>query len=132
MDRPLILVVEDNPTEQRIVSILLDKFGYNAHIVNSGAKALEAIQSNQNFDLILMDWQMEDMNGLECSRRIRQSEQKTGRHVPIIAVTARVLLGDRQKCMEAGMDDYLSKPYTATQFEQMLSAWTSRATTMTG
>ena len=132
MDRPLILVVEDNPTEQRIVSILLEKFGYTAHVVDNGAKALEAVQSNMPFALILMDWQMEDMNGLECSRRIRQLEQKTGRHMPIVAVTARVLLGDRQKCMEAGMDDYLSKPYTAAQFEQMLAAWTSHTVSLTG
>lgn len=132
MDRPLVLVVEDNLTEQRIVSILLAKFGYSAHIVSSGTEALEVLQSNQKFDLILMDWQMDDMNGLDCSRRIRAFEQKSGRHTPIIAVTARVLLGDRQKCLESGMDDYLSKPYTALQFEQMLSAWTSRMKTLTG
>lgn len=131
--RPTVLVVEDNPTEQRLLTLLLDRFGFDATVVGNGTDALEALQDDRkDICVILMDWQMDDMDGLECTRRIREAQDKTGRFIPIIAVTARVMLGDRQKCMQAGMDDYLSKPYTVKQFEAILKHWSVQHTAMTG
>lgn len=128
-----ILVVEDNPTEQRVLTLLLTKFGYSLVIAANGKEALRLAQENgSRYAAILMDWQMEDMDGLECTRRIRELQEKRGKHVPIIAVTARAMLGDKQKCLNAGMDDYLSKPYTANQLENMLRYWTCKQKSLTG
>jgi CheY-like chemotaxis protein len=72
-----------------------------------------------------MDWKLPMMNGLDTARAIRASESVSGRHTPIIAVTANAMVGDREKCLAAGMDDYLSKPFTANQFKRMLLRWTN-------
>jgi two-component system, sensor histidine kinase len=122
-----ILVVEDNPTEQRVLTLLLTKFGYEITIAGTGSEAIRlATDGAGRYSAILMDWQMNDMDGLECTRRIRALQEKRGSHIPIIAVTARAMLGDKQKCLNAGMDDYLSKPYTAIQLENILHYWTSK------
>ena len=122
-----ILVVEDNPTEQRVLTLLLTKFGYEITIAGTGTEAIRlATDAAGRYSAILMDWQMNDMDGLECTRRIRELQEKRGSHIPIIAVTARAMLGDKQKCLNAGMDDYLSKPYTAIQLENILRYWTSK------
>jgi CheY-like chemotaxis protein len=121
--RPSILVVEDNYTEQRLLGLLLEKFGYHAVIVGNAAAAIELIQHNYGFDVILMDWQLKDMDGLDCTREIRRIEDHRQRYTPIVAVTARVMHGDRQQCLRAGMDDYLSKPYSMLQLRNMLSKW---------
>jgi CheY-like chemotaxis protein len=131
--RPTVLVVEDNKTEQRLLTLLLDRFGFDAVIASSGIAALEQISdATKNFDLILMDWQMTDMDGLECTKLVRQVQAIQGRYTPIVAVTARAMLGDKQRCLAAGMDDYLSKPYTASDFKSMVAEWTSRSQALTG
>jgi CheY-like chemotaxis protein len=130
---PQILVVEDHPTEQRILTLLLNKFGMEAVLARNGRTAIElARDPSRHFDLILMDWQLEDMDGLECTGRIREAQRAMGRTIPIVAVTARAMLGDKQKCLNAGMDDYLSKPYTAAQFENMLRHWVGCEKSLTG
>ncbi len=108
--RPLrILLAEDNLVNQKLVSRLLEKRGYSIVVANDGTEALEAI-ARESFDLVLMDVQMPEMGGFEATGKIRQRESGMGRRLPIIALTAHAMQGDRERCLNAGMDDYLSKP----------------------
>jgi PAS domain S-box-containing protein len=109
--RPLqVLVVEDNYVNQRLIVKLLNNRGHKTAVANDGVEALRVLESNSEFDVILMDMQMPRLSGLETTAVIRKSEVSTGQHIPIIALTANVLKGDREKCLAAGMDDYLTKP----------------------
>ncbi|MCT4636916.1 MAG: response regulator [Bacteroidales bacterium] len=105
-----ILLVEDNLINQKIVMLSLKKVVKNIDIANNGKEALEKFDKNQ-YDLILMDIQMPIMDGMVATKKIREIENTIGTHTPIIAVTANALLGDREACIEAGMDDYISKPF---------------------
>jgi len=104
-----VLVAEDTPFNQKFILRLLDRWGYQAVIAENGRKALEAL-SKDNYDLVLMDVQMPEMDGLEATQAIRESEKQTGRHIPIIALTAHAMKGDRERCLASGMDEYVSKP----------------------
>jgi len=108
-----VLVVEDNSVNRRLAQIVLARHGHTITAVDSGAAALEALQHGR-FDLILMDVQMPGMDGIDTTRAIRQSERRRGRRVPIIALTAHAMAGDRERCLGAGMDGYLVKPIHAT------------------
>jgi two-component system sensor histidine kinase/response regulator len=109
-DRPLhILVAEDNPVNQFVASRMLEKLGHTWVMASNGQEAVRAVAS-EPFDLILMDIQMPEMDGLEATRRIREQEQNSGGHRPIIAVTANSLPGDREQFLNGGMDAYVSKP----------------------
>ncbi len=116
-----ILVVEDNPVNQRVVLTLLSKLGHRAEAVDSGRGALDRL-ANERFDLVLMDCQMPGLDGYETSREIRAREAG-GPRVPIIALTANALSGDREKCLAAGMDDYLTKPVRRDDLAAMLRRW---------
>ncbi len=103
-----ILVAEDNPVNQKLATIMLTKAGYTVQVVDNGRKALEGYCNNPDaFDLILMDIQMPEMDGLEATRQIRKRGFTS---IPIIAMTANAMVGDKEKCIESGMDDYISKP----------------------
>lgn len=104
-----ILLTEDNAVNQRIASRLLEKEGHVVVVADDGAKALKACKDNA-FDLILMDVQMPVMDGIEATAAIRQTEKTTGQHIPIVAMTAHAMAGDRQRFLKAGMDGYVSKP----------------------
>jgi signal transduction histidine kinase/ActR/RegA family two-component response regulator len=110
-----ILVAEDNFVNQRLVKELLRRRGYEVEIVENGLKLFEAME-NKKFDVILMDVQMPVMDGLEASSIIREIEKETGGHIPIIGITAYSMKADRERCLEAGMDDYLSKPFSKEDF----------------
>ena len=112
--RPLhILLAEDNPTNQKMAVIMLQQMGHTVTTVNNGQEAIAAIL-NAPVELILMDIQMPEVDGLEATRDIRAYEMTFGRHTPIIAMTAHALKGDRERCEEAGMDGYVSKPVHAS------------------
>ena len=104
-----ILLVEDNPINQKVASRVLEKAGHKVTIAGNGVEAITQV-SDSLFDLVLMDVMMPEMDGLTATVAIRESEQGTDRHLPIVALTANAMQGDREKCLEAGMDGYVSKP----------------------
>jgi len=116
-----ILLAEDNLVNQKIAVRMLEKKGWTVKAVGDGQEVLNALES-QKFDLILMDVQMPTMGGVETTRRIREAEQKAGGHVPIIALTARVMTGDRESFLESGMDGYVSKPIDRAQLYETIES----------
>jgi CheY-like chemotaxis protein len=129
-----ILLVEDNPLNQEVVHGMLEILGGRADIAASGRQAIDLFKEN-SYDLVLMDCQMPTMDGYEATRRIRELENLhssgaqtlTGgdrrKRVPIVAMTASALAGDRERCIESGMDDYLGKPFTMEQMQGFLEKW---------
>jgi signal transduction histidine kinase/CheY-like chemotaxis protein len=107
-----VLLAEDNAVNQRLVVKLMEKQGHTLVAVNNGVEALDALERG-TFDVVLMDVQMPEMGGFEATACIREREKSTGQHVPVIAMTAHALKGDRERCLEAGMDAYVSKPIQA-------------------
>ncbi len=107
-DAPLILVVEDNKVNQKVAIHILRKSGFRSQIAQNGIEAVEAVR-HSHFDLVLMDCQMPEMDGFEATRQIR-AEEGVSRHLPILALTANAVMGDRERCLAAGMDDYITKP----------------------
>jgi len=107
-----ILVAEDNPVNQLLARKLLEKWGYEPAMVSDGRQAVEKLET-ERFDAVLMDVQMPDMDGIEATRLIREHEAQEGRHTPIIATTAHAHDRDRDRCLDAGMDQYISKPIDA-------------------
>ena len=104
-----MLAAEDNAVNQRLIRLLVEKRGHEITLAANGREAVDRYVDEQ-FDLVLMDVQMPEMNGFEATAAIREIEARTGRHVPVIAMTAHAMKGDRERCLEAGMDDYISKP----------------------
>ncbi len=118
-----ILLAEDNPMNQEVARRILLKFGYRPIIVDNGRAAVDRYTSG-DFDLILMDLQMPELGGFEATALIREFDAKSGRHVPIIAMTAYAMKGDRERCIEAGMDDYISKPIDGDVLRATIEKWT--------
>jgi CheY-like chemotaxis protein len=109
-----VLLVEDNAVNRLLVRKLLEKHGHKVILAENGRQAIDAI-AREVHDLVLMDVQMPVMDGLEAMRIIRASEQSSGQHLPIIALTAHAMKGDRERCLDAGADDYLTKPIRTTE-----------------
>ena len=119
-DHSRILLVEDNQVNQRLAVRMLQKRGYEVDVADNGFEALEQLGSRP-YDLILMDCQMPEMDGFETTRRIRTAEEATGQHVLIVAMTANALPGDRERCIAAGMDDYIAKPVHAEMLYKIVA-----------
>lgn len=119
-----ILIAEDNPVNQKVTSDTLKKLGYDVVVANNGREAFEEFK-NSHFDAILMDCQMPIMDGYEATEAIRGYEASLGKHTPIIAATAHAMRGDREKCIEAGMDDYLPKPIRMMALKEKIEEWLS-------
>jgi CheY-like chemotaxis protein/HPt (histidine-containing phosphotransfer) domain-containing protein len=120
-----VLVAEDNPVNQRVATLTLTRLGYVVTLASNGQQAIERVQK-EAFDVVLMDVQMPDMDGFEATARIRAWEEAAGRRVPIVALTAHAMVGDRERCLAAGMDGYLSKPLDnralVTEIERCVAA----------
>ena len=123
-NRLRVLVADDNETNQMVAVQILRRLGYHAEVAGNGSEALEAFRTLP-FDLILMDCQMPQMDGYEATRAIRESERGSDRRIPIIAATANAMRGDREKCLAAGMDDYLTKPVKLDDLKAVLERWAS-------
>jgi CheY-like chemotaxis protein len=122
-----ILLAEDNKTNQLVAMGILKRLGLRADVVADGKKAVEALQST-NYDLVLMDVQMPEMDGLEATRAIRATASGVRNHaVPIIAMTAHAMQGDRQSCLDAGMNDYIAKPVTPAVLSDLLEEWLAKS-----
>ncbi|MBV9404523.1 MAG: response regulator, partial [Acidobacteriaceae bacterium] len=121
-----ILLAEDNLVNQQVAVTLLRKRGHVVTVANDGVEALAALEK-EKFDVVLMDVQMPRMGGFEATAVIREQERETGAHIPIVAMTAHSMKGDREKCLEAGMDDYVSKPFNIAELMNVLHAVTDPA-----
>jgi CheY-like chemotaxis protein len=117
-----ILVADDNTINQRVALAMLQQLGLLADAVANGAEALEKL-STIAYDLVLMDVQMPVMDGLEATKRIRGARDGTEQHLPIIALTAGAMQGDRASCLEAGMDDFITKPVMLKALAKVLTKW---------
>lgn len=132
-DQLRLMVVEDNPLNQMLMRLILEKYGFtHVTLLTTGSQALAHMQEQPDaFDMVLMDCYMPEMNGYDATRKIRALEMQriesgmaeVGCHVPIIAITANAMQGDEEKCLAAGMDDYIAKPIQEKEFVDVLSQW---------
>jgi CheY-like chemotaxis protein len=119
---PRVMVVEDNRVNQKVVVRQLERLGYEVIVSGDGRQALDALD-RQRVDLILTDCQMPEVDGYQLATIVREREEREGGHVPIIAMTAHALPGDRERCLSSGMDDYVSKPVQRRDLEAALQRW---------
>jgi CheY-like chemotaxis protein len=120
-----VLLAEDNAVNRKVATRMLEKRGHQVVVTLNGKEALAALQKD-TYDLVLMDVQMPEMDGLEATRTIRGLELGTGFHQRIIALTAHAMVGDRERCLEAGMDGYLTKPLRPQDLDQLLESCPQR------
>ncbi len=116
-----VLLAEDNVVNQRVAMRVLEKRGHKVTLATTGREAYEWF-TRERFDLILMDVQMPDMDGIEATAAIRKLEKHTGGYTPIVALTAHTMKGDRERCIEAGMDGYINKPFEAAKLLEVVEA----------
>lgn len=123
MQKKRVLVAEDNLINQKVIRIILDRVGCEYEIAQDGIEALNQYQSG-TFDLILMDCQMPNLDGIQAAQKIREFE--TSKNIPrcsIIAMTANAMKGDKERCLSAGMDDFLAKPFKSQQLTAIIEQW---------
>jgi signal transduction histidine kinase/ligand-binding sensor domain-containing protein/CheY-like chemotaxis protein len=128
MEAAYILVAEDNPVNQKIARLQLEKFGHRVDIVSNGIEVVDAFKRG-NYSLILMDCQMPEMDGYEATAEIRRLEINAEHHIPIIAMTANAMQGERDKCIMAGMNDYITKPIKASELAATINRWNIKTAT---
>jgi CheY-like chemotaxis protein len=119
--KPRVLVVDDDPQHHKLLELLADRLGITVHHARSCAEATAAVGSF-SFDLILMDCRMPDLDGCWCTERIRALSEKT-KGIPIVAVTGNATPGNRERCLQSGMDDFLLKPFTLEELQEKLNLW---------
>jgi two-component system sensor histidine kinase/response regulator len=117
-----ILLAEDNLVNQKLTLSLLRKEGHHVRLAENGQEALDRLEE-ETFDLVLMDVQMPVMDGFEAAGAIRERERKNGGHIPIVAMTANAMRGDQERCLDAGMDEYLAKPIDPDRLRRTLNEW---------
>ncbi|HYH12223.1 MAG TPA: response regulator, partial [Thermomicrobiales bacterium] len=119
----VVLLAEDNPVNQKVARLQLERLGYRVEVAENGLRAVEALAESDRHALVFMDVQMPEMDGFTATRLIRKAEMRSGRHIPIVAMTANAMEGDRDACLAAGMDDYLSKPVSRDKLREVLERW---------
>lgn len=124
-----ILLAEDNQVNQQVAVRFLNKLGHEVQVVENGQLALDALRTGDGFDVVLMDVQMPVLDGFQAVALLREQEQSTGCHQPVVAMTAHAIAGDRERCLDAGMDDYISKPISSTTLAAVLSRVAQRSKT---
>jgi CheY-like chemotaxis protein len=122
MDEKRVLVVEDDKSNQIVFSTLLKNMGLEFDLAETGRQAIDAVRLRQ-YSIILMDIRMPELDGLEATKTIRSLGSVNGKQIPIIAVTAQAMDGDKERCIWAGMSDYLSKPFTREELEKTICRW---------
>jgi len=120
-----VLLVEDNAVNQRLAARLLEKRGHRVAVTANGREALAALEKDE-YDLVLMDVQMPEMDGLEATAAIRKMEEGSSKHQTVIALTAHAMKGDEERCLAAGMDGYLSKPIRPAELDAILDGYVAR------
>ena len=115
-----ILIAEDNAINQKVIERMVQKLGYRVNLVSNGREAIDAL-ARENYGIIFMDCQMPEMDGFEACREIRKRDGSV--RVPIIAITANAMKGDRERCLAAGMDDYVSKPFKQDDLRTVIQRW---------
>jgi CheY-like chemotaxis protein len=120
--RARLLLVEDNAMNQRVVTLMTERLGYDLDVVTDGRAAIQAVASGTRYDLILMDCHLPELDGFEATRLIRKLGGEPGQ-TPIVALTASAYATDRQRCLDAGMNDFLAKPITFALFASTLTHW---------
>ena len=118
----LVLIAEDSLVNQVVAVRALERCGVRTDVVSDGLLALEALEAH-HYDAVLMDCQMPNLDGYQATMELRRREQDGRRHTPVIAMTAHAMMGDREKCLEAGMDDYIAKPMRAAGLAEVLQRW---------
>jgi CheY-like chemotaxis protein len=121
LDSPLVLLAEDSPVNQIVARRALERCGCSVEVVGTGTEALRALAAG-HYDAVLMDCQMPEMDGYEATREFRRREEASAR-TPVIAMTAHAMTGDRERCLDAGMDDYITKPVRHADLESTLRRW---------
>lgn len=122
MDDRRVLVVEDDKSNQIVFSTLLKNMGLDFDLAETGRQAVEAVRQ-RTYAIILMDIRMPELDGLEATKTIRSLGTVNGKQIPIVAVTAQAMDGDKERCIWAGMSDYLSKPFTREELEKTIVRW---------
>ena len=125
-DKKRILVVEDNEVNQRVIMTMLNKMGHDAFLATNGEQAVDLVKKNDSIEFVFMDCQMPVMDGYEAAKKIRENESPN-QHVNIVAMTGNVMEGDRERCIEAGMNDYVPKPIRMSSLEASLNKWLSQS-----
>ena len=120
MENLSLLLVEDNILNQKLIFLNLKKYGFNIDIANNGFEAVEKVKQYE-YDIILMDIMMPVMDGFEATKLIRYYESKNGGHIPVIGLTANTYDADRERCMNVGMDDFMTKPFDFEVFAEILN-----------
>jgi two-component system sensor histidine kinase/response regulator len=120
-----VLLAEDNTVNQRLATRLLEKRGHRVTVTANGREALDALEKG-TYDLVLMDLQMPEMDGFQATAALRASEKHNGTHVHVVALTAHAMKGDRERCLAAGMDGYLSKPIRPQELDNLLASYLAR------
>jgi CheY-like chemotaxis protein len=120
--RLFILVAEDNRVNQKVITRMLEKLGHRVDVADDGLHAIDAVR-RMAYDLVFMDCQMPGMDGFAATRAIRAAEAGTSRHIPIVALTANAMRGDREQCLASGMDDYIAKPVAKQTLTAALERW---------
>ncbi|MCV6639474.1 response regulator [Candidatus Albibeggiatoa sp. nov. NOAA] len=120
---PTLLLAEDNAFNQKVAATMLKKLGFEVEMAQNGQEALDKVAANGDYGLLFMDCEMPVMDGYQSTQKIRELEQTTGKHIPIIAMTAHSSPEDRQQCLDSGMDDYIAKPFKIDALKGILEKW---------